>query len=46
MESDRENVDILDKKSGSSIMNMPKNNSGKYEGSDRCYIGKTGNEIV
>ena len=43
---EKQNVTVFDASNGNCVMNMPKYISEKYEGDERTYIDKDGNEIV
>ena len=43
---ERENVTVFDSSNGNCVMNMLKYISKNYEGNERTYIDKDGDEIV
>ena len=43
---ERKNVTVFDTSNGNCVMNMLKRISENYEGDERTYIDKDGNEII
>ena len=43
---ERENVTVFDASNGNCVMDMLTNNSENYEGDERTYIDKDGDEII
>ena len=46
IETERENVTVFDGSNGNPVMNMLKYVSENYDGDERTYIDKDGDEIV
>ena len=46
LETEIENITVFDESNGNPVMNLLKNWSEKYEGDERTYVDKNGEEIV